>query len=132
MMIMTENMNQTMDGNNLTEKLLNYFNKTNKKTLEVLDNKYRTYYTGVSLNYLTYDLLKAKYKKSEVASCLLDLHKTEQIKGLYCNDIKKYVLEPLRSNHGNFSPITGDSDWGVNGTNLHIYLKQFIKKMKNE
>lgn len=126
MMIMMENMNQTMDGNNLEKKLLNYFNKTNNRTLEVLNNKYRKYYTGVSLNYLTYNLLKAQYKKSEVAKCLLNLHKSEKIKSLFCNDINKYVFEPKKSFHGNFNFKTGYDYY--NNKNLHKYLEQFIKK----
>lgn len=128
MMIMMENMNQIMDGNNLEKELLNYFNKTNSRELEVLDNKYRKFYTGVSLNYLTYDLLKAKYKKSEIAKCLLNLHKTGKIKSIFCKDVNKYVFESEKSFHRNFNIITG---YNYGGKNLHEYLKQFIKN-KNE
>ena len=89
----------------MEEEILNYFNNTaNGKFIRALDNNYKKYYTGVTLRYITYKVLKAKYKKSEVAECLLNLHKTSQIKGLFCSDIKQYVLEPLLSKSWNEWP----------------------------
>lgn len=113
----------------MEEEILNYFNHSYPKgnVVKPIDNKYCKYYTGVTLRYITYSLLKAKYKKSEVAKCLLDLHKSGKIKGLYCNGVKNYVIQPKGTYNGNFSQITGDSNWGVPGINLHKYLETFIK-----
>ena len=123
-------MKQIMDGKNIDENLLNYFNKSNTRCLEVLDNKYRNYYTGVTVNYLTYNLLKGKYRKSDVSKSLLMLHKEGQIKSLFCPDIKKYVFESRKSNHGGFSSETGGYDGYASSQkekNVHTYLETFIK-----
>jgi len=95
-----------------------------KTGLHVLDNRYRKYYTGVTLNYITYDLLKAKYRKSDVAKCLKELHLNGKIKSLRCPDIKQVVFENNQSMHVNY--VRG----GYGSTNievLHEYLNQFIK-----
>lgn len=111
----------------LTNKILNYFNKNKDDCkLEVLDNKYKKYYTGVTLNYITYDLLKAKYRKSNVAEVLLNLHKNGEIHSLYCGDIENIVFESKKSEHWNFNPKTGVHQYKSNN-NLHEYLKKFIK-----
>lgn len=65
-----------------------------------LDNKYREYYTGVTLNYITYDLLKAKYKKRDVVSVLKELYDKGVIKMLTCPDIKKRVFEKAKGPYG--------------------------------
>lgn len=108
--------------------ILEYFNKNNNRTLSVLDNKYRKHYTGVTLNYITYNLLKAKYKKYEVARILRELFKSNKIRSLFCNDIKQYVFENTKSNHWSFSVITG-THWSssMGNKNIYEYLKQFTK-----
>lgn len=108
----------------MEEEILNYLNAGS--LLKVLDNKYRKHYTGVTLNYITYDLLKGKYKKSKVAECLLKLHKENQIKGLYCNNVNNYVLQPKTSLNLNFSIINGTHTYFPK-RNLHKYLETFIK-----
>ena len=84
---------------NIKEELLNYFNYTKTNRLIVLDNKYRHFYTGVTLQYLTYELFKAKYSKSNVAQALKELLLDKQIKCLNCPNIKKIVFEPIKSNN---------------------------------
>lgn len=84
---------------NIKEELLNYFNYTKTDRLIVLDNKYRHFYTGVTLQYLTYELFKAKYSKSNVAQALKELLLDKQIKSLNCPNIKKIVFEPIKSTH---------------------------------
>lgn len=108
------------------EKIIKEYLKEYK--LKVLDNKYRRLYTGVTLNYIVYDLLKAKYKKSDVAKHLLELHKSGGCRSLYCPNVDNYVIESPRSGHENFNTENG----GGNNTytrnrNLHTYLKQFIR-----
>jgi len=111
---------------NIEKDILDYFNNnfTTRKengmiitSLHVLDNKYKSYYSGVSLNYICYDLLKAKYKKSEVAKILLKLLIERQIRALYCPNVKKYVFENKKGNYS--SSFVSD--------NLKDYLNSFIK-----
>lgn len=114
----------------MEEILLQYFTKERKDGyLNVIDNKYRKFYSGVKLNYIVYDLLKAKYHKSDVAKCLLKLHKEEKIKSIYCPDVDNYVFENPTTTLSNFNPETGDNPHGcyTKGYNVHKYLKQFIK-----
>lgn len=121
-----------MDGNlkKLEEQILNYFSNTNKKhgkaCLRVLDNKYRMYYTGVTLNYITYNLLKAKYRKTDVAKIILKLQMEDKIRSLFCPNVKQYVFETLYTGNYSFSPSTGTNDWRPK-YNVHTYLKSFIK-----
>jgi hypothetical protein len=116
----------------MEEILLEYFTKRDDAYLDVMDNKYRKYYTGVTLNYITYDLLKAKFKKSNVAKCLLKLHQESRIKSIYCPNVKNYVFENFKYMAGNFDPQTGQHVGGyyTKGYNLHTYLNQFIKNEK--
>lgn len=128
-------MKQMTDGNLITLKeiLLDYFNNSNPHTnkLKVIDNKYREYYTGVTLNYITYDLLKAKYHKSDVAKVLLELQINSEIKSLRCPDVKNYVFEKTShtGSYSRLSPVTGtyDSKYMPTEYNVHKYLKSFIK-----
>ena len=112
----------------MEEEILNYFNDTFHKVvisgknlicLKVLDNKYRKYYTGVTLNYICYDLLKAKYRKSDVAKVILKLYENEQIKMLKCPHVRNFVIENKIGNWGTFP--------GRYNTDNKNYLKQFIK-----
>lgn len=107
----------------IKEKILNYLNKN--VALKVLDNKYRKYYTGVTLNYICYDLLKAKYKKSDVCEVLLELHRETKIKSLFCPHIKNYVFENKKSGHYGFDSNSGYCLYSKK--NLHEYLKSLIK-----
>lgn len=116
----------------IKEKILEYLNSTEKKgmypfCLKVLDNKYRNYYTGVTLNYITYELLKAKYKKSNVAECLVELYENNEIKSLYCGDVKNVVFESKRSPHGTFSS-TSSYDEKYTLQYFNNYMNQFINK----
>lgn len=116
--------NQIMDGN-LEKEILNYFNDTIYNChLRVLNNKYLKGYSGVSLNYITYDLLKAKYSKRNVAKTLLNLHKNGNIKSIYCKDINKYVFESLNTTHWNFNKITGEHPYSKG--NVHKFLNKII------
>lgn len=116
----------------IKEKILEYLNSTEKKGmypfyLKVLDNKYRNYYTGVTLNYITYELLKAKYKKSNVAECLVELYGNNEINSLYCGDVKNVVFESKRSHHGTFiSASSYDEKYTLQYFNN--YMNQFINK----
>ena len=112
----------------MEEILLKYFTKL-EASLEVLDNKYRKSYSGVTLQYVVYDLLKAQYRKSDVAKALLQLHKSMQIKSIYCPNVDNYVFMSPYSLITNFNHETGDNPQGryTQGYNLHKYLKQFIK-----
>ena len=127
----TINMNQTMDGKTkIKNDLLNYFNESKSRYLKPLDNKYRDSYTGVTINYLTYDLFKAKYRKSDIAQVLLELQQQSEIKSIFCPDIKKFVFEPIKSHHTGFCNETGGYQGYVNPPkqrNVHTYLKTFIK-----
>lgn len=111
----------------MEEEILNYFNDTfhkvsnngkNLTCLKVLDNKYRKYYTGVTLNYVCYDLLKAKYRKSNVARVILKLYQEQKIRMLFCPNVKEYVIENEVANYAS-KYNTYDS--------YENYLKQFIK-----
>lgn len=110
----------------MEEKILDYFNNSGNSTLTVLDNHYRHYYTGVTLNYITYDLLKAKYHKSDVAKTLIELLKNKSIKSLWCGNVRNYVFENLKTPHWRF-----DSETGTHGMwikfNVYEYLNTFIK-----
>ena len=111
----------------IKDKILEYLKKDFKWNygLEVLDNKYRKYYTGVTLNYITYDLLKAKYKKSDIAKVLKKLVLEKEIKSLFCPHIKKVVFEPKASTHWNFI----ESGYGAYNEKYFVeYMNQFIKK----
>lgn len=111
----------------MEEEILKYLTP-DKAYLKVLDNKYRRRYTGVTLSYITYELLKAKYKKSEVAKTLLKLQMEQKIKSLFCPDVKKYVFMSVKIGYWYFNHITGaHSDYGKSKYNVHNYLKQFIK-----
>lgn len=118
----------------IEKKILDYFNDTTKHSIgskgyfsfKVLDNKYKKYYTGVSLQYICYDLLKAKYRKSDVAKTLYNLYINQKIKCLYCPHVKKYVF-------GNIAMVyTGlYSEGGLPAYQTRIdYLKQFIINKK--
>ena len=110
----------------IKEEILKYFNDNiggNKKILKVLDNKYREYYTGVTLNYITYDLFKAKYKKSDVTKALKELFLNKEIKSLFCPNIKKVVFEPISSHHWSF--FGGYANYGLEY--FENYMNQFIK-----
>ena len=115
----------------IKEKILQYLNDTSDKykmKLKVLDNKYSKYYTGVTLNYITYDLLKAKYKKSDVAKVLKELFLNEEIKSLFCPDIKKVVFEPKTSTHWSFH-----SDYLQQTQHNLEYFENYMNKfIKNE
>ena len=110
----------------MEEEILNYFNSSGDSTLAVLDNRYRHYYTGVTLNYITYDLLKAKYRKSDVAKTLIELLKNKSIKSLWCGNVKNYVFENLKTPHWKFNSETGTHDMFF-GYNIYKYLNTFIK-----
>ena len=111
----------------IKEEILNYFNITvfpntnehSRMFLKVLDNKYRKYYTGVSLQYIVYDLLKGKYKKSEVCKTLHELVATNQIQPLYCPDVKKIVFERPNNIHRSYFRTTKEK--------VLKYLETFIK-----
>ena len=110
----------------IKEKILQYLNNTSDRyrmKLKVLDNKYSKYYTGVTLNYITYDLLKAEYKKSDVAKVLKELFLNKEIKSLFCPDIKKVVFEPKTSTHWSF--YTGYSKYNLEY--FENYINKFIK-----
>lgn len=108
----------------MEEEILKYLTP-DKITLKVLDNKYRDNYTGVTLSYITYDLLKAKYRKSEVANTLLRLHKEKKIKSLFCPDVQEYVFMSKKCGYWNFDSETGTSY--SSKYNVHTYLNKFIK-----
>jgi len=120
-----------MMNGNIEKEILKYLNDTftffNKETgrtfncLKVLDNKYRKYYTGVTLNYICYNLLKAKYSKSDVSKVLINLYENNQLKMLYCPNVKKYVIENKKGNYG--------SNYYY-GTSSIKYLEKFIKDGK--
>ena len=111
----------------IKEEILNYFNirvlpdtyKQSRIALKVLDNKYRKYYTGVSLQYIVYDLLKGKYKKSEVCKILHELVTTNQIQPLYCSDVEKIVFERPNNIHSSYFRTTREK--------VLKYLETFIK-----
>ena len=111
----------------IKEEILNYFNikvlpnthRHRNICLKVLDNKYRKYYTGVSLQYIVYDLLKGKYKKSEVCKILHELVVTNQIQPLYCPDVKKIVFERPNNIHSSYFRTTKEK--------VLKYLETFIK-----
>jgi len=111
----------------IKDKILSYlnegFHKKHPSFLRVLDNKYRSAYTGVTLNYITYDLLKAKYRKSDVAKSLKELFFNKQINSLFCPHIKKVVFENKKTrNYGFFN------DFGFhNMTYFNDYINKFIK-----
>lgn len=116
----------------IKEKILKYLN-SNEGTgkpptlLKVLDNKYRNYYTGVTLNYITYDLFKAKYKKSDVTKCLVELYNNKEIKSLYCPNVKNVVFENKKSAHGTFT-LTSEYDEKYTLQYFNNYMNQFINK----
>ena len=117
----------------IKEKILNYFNDTatfkakhdgivrpyRSGALKVLNNKYKKYYTGVTLTYLTYILLKAKYKKYEVAQTLYNMIESGEIKAIYCPDIKKIVFEQKQMGHKYY--------YKTSKSEVLLYLKTFIK-----
>jgi|694.fasta_scaffold65876_5 hypothetical protein len=110
----------------IKEKILKYLNDnpdSKKRTLKVLDNKYCKYYTGVTLNYITYNLLKAEYKKSDVTKVLKELFLNKEIKALFCPDVKKVVFEPKNSQHWSF--FGGYYDYSLEY--FENYMNQFIK-----
>ncbi len=110
----------------IKEEILKYFNDNiggNKKILKVLDNKYREYYTGVTLNYITYDLFKAKYKKSDVTKALKELFLNKEIKSLFCPHIQKVVFEPISSHHWSF--FSGYANYDLEY--FENYMNNFIK-----
>ena len=49
--------------------------------------------------YIIYDLLKAKYRKSDVCKVLYDLIKNDVIQAIHCPTVKKIVFETLKSGH---------------------------------
>lgn len=118
-----------MTGNreDLKQKIVDYFTDvfiiTHKdfkiNAFKPLDNKYRKYYTGITLNYITYDLLKAKYKKKEVVSVLKELYDNTQIKMLICRDIKKTVFEKIKGPYG-----CRNTDYG--SKSHYDYLNSFL------
>jgi hypothetical protein len=117
----------------IENKILNYFNDTatyksksdkvirpyRSGALKVLNNKYKLYYTGVTLQYLTYILLKAKYKKHEVAETLYNMIDSDTIKAIYCPDIKKIVFEQRNMGH--------DYYYQTSKNEVLKYLQTFIK-----
>lgn len=110
----------------MEEEILNYLHP-DKVQLKVLNNKYKKYYSGVTLPYITYYLLKAKYRKSKVAEILLKLHQEKKIRSLFCPDIQQYVFNSKKCGYWNFDPTTGGTTGYGERKNIHIYLKQFIK-----
>ena len=120
-----------MTGNKkeLKQKIVDYFtesfikiHKENKRNvLRPLDNKYREYYTGVTLNYIVYDLLKAKYKKKDVVTVLKELYSDARIKMLKCPDINKMVFEKLTGPYGGTCNGYGSRDH-------YNYLDSFLIK----
>lgn len=85
----------------IQDQILIYFKDTTKDRLnsrgnywsfKVLDNKYKYFYTGVSIQYICYDLFKAKYRKSDVAQAIYNLVINDEIKTLYCPHVKKHVF----------------------------------------
>jgi hypothetical protein len=115
----------------MEEKILEYFNDViHNYSLKVLDNKYRKAYTGVSINYVTYDLLKGKYPKRKVAEFLLRCHKEAKIFSIFCPDVKKYVFEPKGSLVGNYNIVTGAPFYGNSNKNVHVFLEKIINKKK--
>lgn len=112
-----------MNGN-IEKEILEYFN-SNKNIayksgfLKVLDNKYRRYYTGVSLQYVVYDLLKAKYRKSDVCKVLYDLIERGTLTAIYCPNVKKIVFENLHTGHTRY--------FNTSKEKVLEYLKSFIR-----
>lgn len=111
----------------IKEEILNYFSISvlpnsyihRNISLKVLDNKYRKYYTGVSLQYIVYDLLKAKYRKSEVCEVLCELVENNKIQPLYCPNVKKIVFERPNNIHSAYYRTTQKK--------VLEYLKTFIR-----
>lgn len=99
--------------------------------LRVLDNKYRKFYTGVTLRYITYHVLKGKYKKQYVAKALKELHLQGDIRSLYCREVNNFVFEPITSKHWNFETMNANLLSQFRIERLHIYLDQFINKKLN-
>lgn len=107
----------------IKESILKYLSASKYPQLTVLDNKYKPYYTGVTINYITYTLLKARYRRADVAKCLLDLHKDRLIKVLYCNDVSRIVFMNKNITYSDLSP--GDRY----GRNNYEYYANYMNDM---
>lgn len=117
----------------ISEEILEYFNRSAplykkgrfkgrhypKGYLNVLDNKYRNFYTGVSLQYIVYDLLKSKYKKTDVCKALFNLISNDKLKAIYCINVRKIVFENINIDH-NIYHMTSKQK-------VLNYLKEYIK-----
>lgn len=117
----------------LKEKILKYLNDTKYDragrnfVLKVLDNKYRTYYTGVTLNYITYTLLKAKYKKKDVAQVLFELHQDKELNAIRCPDIQNVVFECKRCPYGTFGDNYSGDNTDPNNIRGLQYFKNYLR-----
>lgn len=94
--------------NEIKEKILEYFNKTENSFLEILDVDTRTYsgynkshYTGVTLNYIKEYVCDNKYNIKDLIDVINGLGENEQIRALKCNDIGEWVFENKLSEHWN-------------------------------
>lgn len=118
----------------IKEKILKYLNNTfssdyisKSYLLKVLDNKYKPYYSGVTLRYITYTLLKAKYKKKDVAQVLFELQQEKEINAIRCPDIQDIVFECKRCPYGTFGDhYSGDNTDPNNNRGLQ-YFKNYLK-----
>lgn len=107
----------------MENEILNYLTP-DKVVLVPLDKKYKHGYTGVTLRYITYSVLKAKYKKRDVAEMLLKLHKEGKIRSLFCPDVEEYVFMSKKCAYWNFNREDGTAY--TKKYNLHTYLEKFI------
>jgi hypothetical protein len=118
----------------IQEQILKYFENVTEDKLsangnywsfKVLDNKYKRYYTGVTLQYICYELFKAKYRKSDVAEALLDLWINHKIKFMFCRDVKKNVF---CTKHCIYTNLYDQGFYKYQQIELSDYLKSFIIK----
>ena len=101
--------------------MVQYFKKP---YLKVLDGSARSYFSGVTIFYISKYVNLDKHTINEVAEALLYLHKTRRVKSLYCPDIKHVVFHN-RPGYWNYSKSDLDFE-SYSRTNEKSY-KHFIK-----